>query len=233
MNQKNLVKSILLITSLIISPLVFSQTQRTAAQVKFNQEKAEYKRYIPEKYDFVEAIKGDLNKDGISDTVLIVKATDPKAWVVHEFQGELDRNRRGIVVLFNQNGTYKKAVQNLSIFSSENEDGGVYFPPELWIEIKNNRLNIHYGHGRYGYWNYSFRHEANDFRLIGYDSASHMGPLLRSDTSVNLLTGKKRDRENLSQDEEQDPKFKESWTQVHYPPLYLSKIKDIDELDLE
>ena len=31
--------------------------------------------------------------------------------------------------------------------SSENEDGGVCFAPELWLEIKNNVLDVHYAHG--------------------------------------------------------------------------------------
>lgn len=233
MNQNNVSKSVLFMASLFMSSVLFAQTAPSAEQIQFAKDEVKYKRYIPAKYDLFEAATGDLNKDGIQDTVLIVKATDPKAWIEHEYRGKLDRNRRGIVVLFGEKGAYKKVVQNLSIFSSENEEGGVYFPPELWIEIKNNRLNVHYGHGRYGYWNYSFRHEANDFRLIGYDSSSHMGPLVRSDTSVNLLTGKKRDRQNLSQDEEQEPKFKETWTKINYAPIYLSKIKDIDELDLE
>lgn len=199
-------------------------------QNKFEKDKLKFQKYVPKNYTFFESLEEDLNKDGKSDLVLIVKATDPNAWVDHEYRGKLDRNRRGIVVLFGEKETYKKVMQNLSVFSSENEEGGVYFQPELWIEIKNNLLNIHYAHGRYGYWNYIFRYETHDFRLIGYDSSEHHGPRVESDTSINLMTGKKRYRKNLNQDEEQDSKFKETWTKVNYTPIYLSQIKDMDEL---
>ena len=37
---------------------------------------------------------------------------------------------------------------------SLNEDGGVYYPPELAVEIKIAELKFLYGHGRYGYWEY-------------------------------------------------------------------------------
>ena len=189
-----------------------------------------YKAYIPKNYVLFEAIEGDLTQDGQKDLVLIVKATDLKQWINDEYRGKLDRNRRGIIILIKEHGTYKKVLQNLSCFSSENEDGGVYFPPELWIEIKKNLLHVHYGHGRYGYWDYIFRQENNDFRLIGYDSSNNHGPYIQSEKSINFLTAKKLIRENLEADDEKAPKFKEIWSKVNYAPIYLSKIKDFDEL---
>ena len=233
MQTSSVLKQFVFASFLMFPVLACAQTAMSPEQIQLEKNQVKYKSYIPQKYDLFEVITGDLNKDGIQDTVLIVKATDPNAWVEHEYRGKLDRNRRGVVVLFGEKTAYKRAMQNLSVFSSENEEGGVYFQPELWIEIKNNLLNVHYGHGRYGYWNYSFRYEANDFRLIGYDSSEHRGPWVESDTSINLLTGKKRYRKNLNQDEEQDPKFKETWTKVNYAPIYLSKIKDMDELSFD
>lgn len=233
MQSNSVFKKLLILNFFILPALTCAQTQKTAEEIQLQKDKAKYNAFVPANYRLFSATTGDLNKDGMQDAVLIVKATNPKAWVDHEYQGKLDRNRRGIVVLLGEKATYKKIMQNLSVFSSENEEGGVYFPPELWIEIKNNRLNVHYGHGRYGYWNYNFRYEANNFRLIGYDRSEHRGPLLESDTSINFLTGKKRYRENLIQDEEQDPKFKETWTKVNYPPIYFSNIKDMDELHFD
>lgn len=230
-NKENNMHIKILVLSLLLSgSIAHAVDEQSVEQIRFEKDKVKYKSYIPKKYDLFEVITGDLNKDKIQDIVLIVKATDPNAWVDHEYRGKLDRNRRGIVVLFGEKETYKKVMQNLSVFSSENEEGGVYFQPELWIEIKNNLLNIHYAHGRYGYWNYIFRYETHDFRLIGYDSSEHHGPRVESDTSINLMTGKKRYRNNLNQDEEQDSKFKETWTKVNYTPIYLSQIKDMDEL---
>ena len=52
----------------------------------------------------------------------------------------IDRNRRGIIVLFSEEKGYKVAVKNYNCFSSENEDGGVYFAPYLSIDIRNSKL---------------------------------------------------------------------------------------------
>ncbi|GAA5632074.1 hypothetical protein Acal02_02722 [Acinetobacter calcoaceticus] len=214
----------------ILPQTAFAQEQPTAEELKLRKDKVTYKVYVPAKYQLFQAIEGDLNKDGLKDVVLIVKATDPKAFVHDEYRGHLDRNRRGVIVLLNEKGKYKPIVSNLSCFSSENEDGGVYFPPELWMEIKNNLLSVYYSHGRYGYWRYLFRLEGNDLRLIGYDDSSNHGPLIQSQTSINFLTGKKVIRKNMSEDEEAEPRFKETWSKIDQAPIYLSKVKDFDDL---
>ncbi|WP_151869653.1 MULTISPECIES: hypothetical protein [Acinetobacter] len=231
MIKTQLIAALLAFSNLSALPQVsFAQEQPTAEEIKLRKDKVTYKAYIPAKYQLFEAIEGDLNKDGLKDVILIVKATDPNAFVHDEYRGRLDRNRRGVIVLLNEKGKYKSIVSNLSCFSSENEDGGVYFPPELWMEIKNNLLSIYYSHGRYGYWRYLFRLEDKDLRLIGYDDSSNHGPLIQSQTSINFLTGKKVFRENLSQDPEEDPSFKETWSKINQAPIYLSKVKDFDNL---
>lgn len=209
--------------------------KQSPEQIKRQQDSVAYKNYIPKNYNLFEAVQGDLNKDGQKDLVLIVKATDPKAWVEDEYRGKLDRNRRGIIVLFNQKGQYKKIIQNLDLFASENEDGGVYFAPELFPSIEKGRLGIHYGHGRYGYWTYSFRPEGNDMRLVGYDSSSNFGPYVDYTTSINFLTGKKRIQKNMNRDDGEDDaaRFKETWSDVNFKPIYLSSIEDIDTLMVE
>ena len=76
-----------------------------------------------------------LNKDGLEDCALIIKGPDKSKIVKDESRGELDRNRRGIIVLLQKNEGYELAVKNYDCFSSENEDGGVYFAPDLGVEI--------------------------------------------------------------------------------------------------
>lgn len=97
-------------------------------------------------------IKGDLNKDGLEDVVLIIKGTDKNKIIQDEDRGALDRNRRGIIVLLNKGNYYELASKNYNCFSSENEDGGAYFAPELNVSIEKGNLYINYGHGRYGNW---------------------------------------------------------------------------------
>ena len=220
--------------ALLGSQIAFAKTEQpTAEEIQLQKDKIKYKAYIPAKYVLFEAIQGDLNKDDIQDLVLIVKATDPTQWVNHEYRGKLDRNRRGMIVLLADKGKYKPILSNLSCFSSENEEGGVYFVPELWFEINKGLLNVHYGHGRYGYWNYSFRLQNQDLRLIGYDSSSNHGPYVESETSMNFLTDKKVIRKNLNEDPDGEPRFKEIWSKAKISPIYLSKIQDFDELNFE
>jgi hypothetical protein len=180
-------------------------------------------------------IKGDLNKDGLEDIVLIIKGTDKSKIIKDEDRGELDRNRRGILVLLNKGNSYVVAVKNYDCFSSENEDGGVYFAPELEVEIKKGKLYISYGHGRYGNWSYTFRYNNGNFELIGYDSYSSRGPVPQFQVSINFLTKKKLTMDNLNKDDEDDSNvnYKETWKKITATKLIkLSEIKDFDELDL-
>ncbi|SEQ83888.1 hypothetical protein [Epilithonimonas lactis] len=179
-------------------------------------------------------IKGDLNKDGLEDVVLIIKGTDKSKIIQHESRGKLDRNRRGIIVLFNKGDHYDLAAKNYDCFSSENEDGGVYFAPELYLEIKNGNLYINYGHGRYGNWGYTFRAQNGDMEMIGYDAYSSRGPVPQFEVSINFLTKKKLTRDNLNKDDDGDDyveNYKDTWEKIKVEKLTkLSEIKDFDEL---
>lgn len=187
--------------------------------------------FLPEGHILFEEVYGDLNKDGLEDCVIISKGTDQDNIIIDEYRGELDRNRRGIIILFNEGDHYRLAVQNNDCFSSENEDGGVYFPPELSVYIEKGNLYIHYGHGRYGYWKYTFRHKDSDFELIGYDSSSNFGPVVQSQISINFLTKKKLERTNTNPDADSGEEvFDEAWSNIEVERLIrLSEIVDFDD----
>jgi hypothetical protein len=194
--------------------------------------------FIPEGFKLFEEIKGDLNKDGIDDCILIIKTINKENIIKHEFRGELDRNRRGIIVLLNENGNYKMVLRNSECFSSENEEGGAYYAPELSVEIKNRNIYIHYAHGRNGYWKYTFRLKKSDFELIGYDSSNNDGGTVNSFTSINFLTKKKLVKFNTNQngeiDESMDEIFEEKIENIKNTKIYrLSEIKDFDELSVD
>jgi len=180
-------------------------------------------------------IKGDLNKDGLADVVLIIKGTDKNKIIVDESRGRLDKNRRGIIVLFNKGDHYELAAKNYTCFSSENEDGGVYFAPELDVNIDKGNLYIDYGHGRYGSWSYTFKHQNGDMELIGYDSYSSRGPVPLQEISINFLTKKKLTRDNLNKnDDDQDQaKYQDTWEPYSIKKLIkLTEVKDFDQLRL-
>jgi hypothetical protein len=195
--------------------------------------------FLPKGYVIFAKENGDLNKDGIKDWVLIIKGTDKSKIVKHDSGQLLDQNRRGIIVLFGRKNAYELALKNYDCFSSENEDGGVYYPPELSIEIKKGNLYIGYAHGRYGYWAYNFRYQNSDFELIGYEGNNNHGPITKTTTSINFLTKKMLTKENLNQDKEENEDgygeevFKETWKTIRIEKLVkLSKIKDFDGLDM-
>ncbi|MDB2463168.1 hypothetical protein N9W61_03610, partial [Algibacter sp.] len=100
--------------------------------------------FVPEGYTIYETNYGDLNKDGQEDCILIIKGTDKDNIVIDRYDKTVDRNRRGIVILFKNQDSYKLAAINQDCFTSENEDGGIYFPPELYVDVKKGNLVIHY-----------------------------------------------------------------------------------------
>jgi hypothetical protein len=189
--------------------------------------------FLPKGYVISERINGDLNKDGDEDCILIIKGTNKSKIITEQNRGRLDRNRRGIMILINKVHGYELAVKNYDCFSSENEDGGVYFPPELSIEIKKGNLYVHYGHGRYGYWQYTFRCQNSDFELIGYDE-SNGGVVINSEMSINFLTKKKLEKVNTNEKAEGgDEVFKETWKNINVNRIIkLKEIKNFDELDV-
>ena len=188
--------------------------------------------FVPKGYVVFDKIFGDLNKDGLEDCVIIIKGTDKSKFVNDEYQGVLDRNRRGIIVLLNKNGNYELATKNYDCFSSEHEEGGVYYAPELGFEIAKGNIYINYAHGRYGYWEYTFRYQNSDLELIGYDDSENRGPVINSETSINYLTRTKIFNENTNEDAESgDEVFKKTVTKINRTRLIkLSEIKDFDEL---
>lgn len=221
---RHIMKTLLTQFISILTTTVFGQVEQKLNPTDF----------LPKGYVVFEQINGDLNKDSIDDCVLIIKGTDTNKIVTDEYRGKLDRNRRGVIVLFKKNGLYELAIKNLDCFSSENEDGGVYFAPELSIEIKKGNLYFHYGHGRYGYWKYNFRFQKSDFELIGFDASDNHGPVINSETSINFSTKLKQTKVNTNESADSGEEvFKTTSKKIKIDKLLkLSQIKDFDELDL-
>lgn len=193
--------------------------------------------FVPPGYVVVETIRGDLNQDQQVDVVLIIKATSKNNLVQHESRGLLDRNRRGLVVAFKKGDRYELALENRHCFSSENEDGGVYFPPDLNVLVQKGNLRLHYAHGRYGSWTYTFRYQNSDFELIGFDNSENDGPVVHRLVSINFLTKKMLVRDNVTVVEKRASspnKFKDTSKTFVFPQLIqLRSVSDVDELDVE
>lgn len=211
-----------------------TSTTNTTANTEINIE-----TFLPKGYTLIEQTITDLNKDGNKDHILFIKGTDKKNFVQDEHRGLLDRNRRGLIVLFKNGEDYDVVLKNVSCFSSENEEGGAYYAPELSIRSEKGNIYIDYAHGRYGGWTFTFRYQHNDFELIGYDAtAMRSGPVTDSETSINYLTKKKIVKVNIKEEDlsenenpEEQEVFKETVSKIKINKLLkLSEIKDFDEL---
>ncbi len=207
----------------------------TIAISAFGQEEknSNLSEFLPESYILHDTIYGDLNQDATKDCIMIIKGTDRDNIVINRFDEEVDRNRRGIIILLRKNNAYEVALRNIACFSSENEDGGIYYPPQLSLSIDKGNLYVKYGHGRYGLWQYTFRYQNSNFELIGYD-ASNGGAVINSETSIDFSTKKKLKRINTNIDAEGgDEIYEETWEDIEINELLkLCKIKDFDLLNI-
>ena len=191
--------------------------------------------FLPEGHVPFKKYNGEVNKDGKEDCIIITKKTNANNIVMNNYDEKVDRNRRGIVVLFKNEEGYELAAKNYNCFSSVNEDGDVYYPPELDIEVERGNIIVHYTHGRYGFWKYTFRYHKNDFELIGYDQSDNRGPVTERITSINFLSKKKQLKVNTNNNATTDGEeiFKETWEKIEIKKLLnLSEIKDFDQLDM-
>ncbi len=203
----------------------------------FADSPAPWSGLVPKGFRVVETIRGDLNRDGRDDVVLLVKASDPDEVVTNGRGERVDRNRRGLVIAFRDRDRdgYQLVLKNPTLLSSENEEGGVYFPPELSVGVEKGALVLHYSHGRYGYWQYKFRYQQGQFVLIGYDRSEHRGPVIESVTSINFSTGKKLNKVNTNRGAQGgEERFVEQWSRIVVPkPIDLADISDLDNWSIE
>lgn len=190
--------------------------------------------FIPENYVLYEQHEADLNNDGIPDCVLLIKNTNPEHIVVNRFDKTVDRNRRGVIVLFQKNNKYQLIDKNIDCFYSENEDGGVYYAPQLSVKTDNGDIIFNYEHGRYGSWSYKFRLLDKSYALIEYHSESTFGPVVNTETTINFLTKEKVVSKNINEDAEgNDEVFEDTTSTINIAQLIkLSEIKDFEELQL-
>lgn len=206
-----------------VKPVAVAQTELKTNPLEF----------IPEGYDLFSRCEGDLNKDGKPDVVLMIKGTEKSKWVDDEYRGRLDRNRRGLVILFKRDGGYELIAENDECFSSENEDGGMYYAPELSLDINKNCLLIKYAHGRFGNWQYTFGYHNNDFELIGYYHNRCIRYATYYNLDINFHTCIRVYEENLKvYDKDGKEEFKVTKTKIKRRKLInLSEIADFDKLN--
>ncbi len=147
--------------------------------------------------------EGDLNSDGASDAVLVIRKVDPKLVRPNEGLGEsrIDTNPRRLVVYVKSGEGYRRLTSaDDFVPPAGSKDSPCLADPlaEGGISISRQVLTVklHYwlSCGGWGVTSnsYQFRLESAGFRLIGFDQMAFMRSSGEgTETSVNFLTKRK------------------------------------------
>ena len=192
--------------------------------------------FVPKHWSAIMKVDGDLNKDGLADTALIVEQENPNNISITEYNDTLNTNPRALLVLFKQeNGTYKLAAKNDKGFIEPPKENSSLLDPlgEGDINIKNNTLRLRFQYFfSAGSWyitnvEYVFRYQNSHFELIGVETNSfHRATGEETIVSFNLSTNKLETSlgGNVFEEKENNPK-KETETFIYNPKPILDNME--------
>ena len=192
--------------------------------------------FVPKHWSAIMKVDGDLNKDSLADTALIVEQENPNNISITEYNDTLNTNPRALLVLFKQeNGTYKLAAKNDKGFIEPPKESSSLLDPlgEGDINIKNNTLRLRFQYFfSAGSWyitnvEYVFRYQNNHFELIGVETNSfHRATGEETIVSFNLSTNKLETTMggNVFEEKENNPK-KETKTFMYNPKPILDNME--------
>ena len=201
--------------------------------------------FIPKGWKKILTTNGDLNKDELEDTVIVIEKEDKKNIKKNAVLGPdyLNLNPRILLVLFKQKDeTYILASKNDKGFiqSENDEDSPTLMDTLSGIDIKNNILRINFDYFlSAGSWEasqiiFTFRFQNNRFELIGYDSNSYMrNSGEQEEFSINFSTNKIKTTTGGNMFDEKLNQPKEKWKNVNIKRKYtLDEMSDnvIDEI---
>ena len=189
--------------------------------------------FIPKGWKEILTTNGDLNRDKLEDTVMVIEKEDKKNIKKNNGFGseELNLNPRILLVLFKQkDGTYILASKNDKGFiKSEGNDNNPALMDTLDnIIIKNNVLKIvfNYFMSAGSWWTstnvYIFRFQNNVLELIGYESNAYMRNTGEEEgTSINFSTNKAKITTggNIFEEKENNPK--DEWRYLKFEKKYI------------
>ena len=213
--------SLFLISSIYIFGENFPQKAKTVSD------------FIPKGWKEILTTNGDLNRDKLEDTVIVIEKEDKKNIKKNDGFGpeELNLNPRILLVLFKQkDGTYVLASKNDKGFikSEGNDDNPALMDTLDDIIIKNNVLKIvfNYFMSAGSWWTstnvYIFRFQNNVLELIGYESNAYMRNTGEEEgTSINFSTNKAKITTggNIFEEKENNPK--NEWRYVKFEKKYI------------
>ena len=214
--------------------LITSETEEYPTD--FPEQGNKMEDFVPKHWSAIMKVDGDLNKDGLTDTALIVEQENPNNISITEYNDTLNTNPRALLVLFKQeNGTYKLAAKNDKGFIEPPKENSSLLDPlgEGDINIKNNTLRLKFQYFfSAGSWyitnvEYVFRYQNSHFELIGVETNSfHRATGEETIVSFNLSTNKLETTMggNIFEEKENNPK-KETETFIYNPKPILDNME--------
>ena len=192
--------------------------------------------FIPKGWKEILTTNGDLNKDKLEDTVIVIEKDDVLG------PDYLNLNSRILLVLFKQkDGTYILASKNDKGFiqSENDEENPTLMDTLTGISIKNNTLRINFDYflsaGSYSASQtiFTFRFQNNRFELIGLDNNSFMrNSGEQEEFSINFSTNKIKTTTGGNMFDEKLNKPKEKWENINIKKKYILDEMSKDTLDV-
>ena len=192
--------------------------------------------FVPKGWKEILTTNGDLNKDKLEDTVIVIEKDDVLG------PDYLNLNPRILLVLFKQkDGTYILASKNDKGFiqSENDEENPTLMDTLTGISIKNNTLRINFDYflsaGSYSASQtvFTFRFQNNRFELIGLDNNSFMrNSGEQEEFSINFSTNKMKTTSGRNMFDEKLSKPKETWENINIKKKYILDEMSKDTLDV-
>jgi hypothetical protein len=189
-----------------------------------SESSASFDAWVPAGWKLILTAAGDLDRDGISDAVLVLEQTNPANLKPHEGLGTsvLNVNPRRLLILLKTSDGYRNILSRDDLLPSENsevspclddplQEGGISVSSGKFIV----ELRAWLSCGSWGvtHRKFTFRLENNRFRLIGYDYREFSRSTGEgSEDSINYLTGKRRSVTGLNEFEDSKPKV--LWSKI-------------------
>lgn len=161
-------KLILVTLCLVNSVVVFAQNY-PAPNIKSLGKNI--KDFTPIGWKVIDSSKGDLNKDGKEDFVIVLQKNDSVAYFDSQNEDTIKLIPRILLIAFrsNSNGLYRKIEQNNEFLIDDN------FPvtnllPYSAIEIKDGTLEVEFSYdyinANFYHYMYRFKYQSSQFELI-------------------------------------------------------------------
>ncbi|NJO13961.1 MAG: hypothetical protein HC870_01840 [Rhizobiales bacterium] len=169
--------------------------------------------FVPRGWRLYDKAEGDLDNDGQSDAVLIIQKNDPSLMVENPDGLGMDwfdaNPRMVLVALQDEAGQYRLVARNGMIVPDH--DSPTIDDPFQDLRIENGSVHLDLAFfASAGSWSmfsrrFQFRWDGKAMALIGFESNHvHRGSGEMQQTSVNYLTGKRKDASGSISDDETD-----------------------------